>query len=64
VLPRIFELFTQEGRSPDQSPGGLGIGLTVARNLVELHGGTLEATSAGVGLGSEFVVLLPLLHAS
>jgi signal transduction histidine kinase/CheY-like chemotaxis protein len=62
MLPRIFELFTQEGRSLDQAPGGLGIGLTVARNLVELHGGTLEARSAGVGLGSEFVVLLPLLH--
>lgn len=60
LLPRIFDLFTQADRSLDRSQGGLGIGLTLVRSLVELHGGSVTAASAGVGKGSEFVVRLPL----
>jgi PAS domain S-box-containing protein len=59
LLPRIFELFTQGNRSLDRSQGGLGIGLTVARKLVEMHGGGISVTSAGLGKGSEFTVRLP-----
>jgi PAS domain S-box-containing protein len=61
LLPFVFQLFTQDSRALDRSQGGLGIGLTVARNLVELHGGTIAAHSAGQGMGSEFSVRLPLL---
>src|SRR5262249_29141977 len=61
MLPHIFDLFTQEQRSLDRSQGGLGIGLTLARSLVELHGGSVEAASAGLGQGSEFTVRLPAL---
>ncbi|MFO0575140.1 MAG: PAS domain S-box protein [Polyangia bacterium] len=61
VLPRIFDLFTQADSSLDRAQGGLGIGLTLVRSLVELHGGTVEARSAGLGRGSEFTVRLPLL---
>ena len=58
LLPRVFELFTQgETRSPQP---GLGIGLALARRLIELHGGRLEARSEGEGRGSEFVIRLPL----
>lgn len=60
LLPRIFDLFTQADLSLDRSPGGLGIGLTVVQRLVEMHGGTAEATSAGLGNGSEFIVRLPV----
>jgi len=56
MLPKIFELFS---RGNEQADGGLGIGLTLARNLVELHGGSIEAHSEGPGLGSEFVIRLP-----
>ena len=59
LLPRIFDLFTQGDRSLARSEGGLGIGLTLVRRLVEMHGGTVEASSAGLGQGSEFVVRLP-----
>lgn len=61
LLPRIFDLFTQADLSLDRSQGGLGIGLTVVQRLVEMHGGTAEATSAGLGNGSEFIVRLPVV---
>jgi CheY-like chemotaxis protein/two-component sensor histidine kinase len=57
----IFDLFKQLGNTVDRSQGGLGIGLTLVKRLVELHGGTIKAKSEGPGLGSEFVVRLPLL---
>jgi len=61
LLPRIFELFVQAERSLARSNGGLGVGLTLVRRLVEMHGGTVAAHSHGVGHGSEFVVRLPPL---
>jgi len=64
MLERIFDLFTQANRALDRSQGGLGIGLTIVRNLVQMHGGTVTAFSRGVGQGSEFVVRLPALDAS
>jgi len=60
---RIFDLFWQVQSSPDRSFGGLGIGLTLVRRLVELHGGTVEASSDGPGCGSEFNVRLPVTKA-
>jgi signal transduction histidine kinase len=60
MLPRIFDLFAQARETYDQARGGLGIGLNLVRSLVELHGGRVEARSAGVGRGSEFVFRLPL----
>lgn len=60
LLPRVFDLFTQADTSLDRSQGGLGIGLTLARRVVEMHGGTITACSDGPGCGSEFVVTLPL----
>ncbi|MFO1434017.1 MAG: PAS domain-containing protein [Candidatus Competibacteraceae bacterium] len=60
LLPHIFDLFTQAERTPDRTQGGLGIGLTVVKNLVELHGGTIEAKSEGPGRGSEFIIRLPV----
>jgi PAS domain S-box-containing protein len=64
LLPKVFDLFTQADRSLDRSQGGLGIGLTLVRRLVELHGGTVRAFSEGPGKGSEFVVRLPVLDAA
>ena len=61
LLQHVFELFTQGSRSLDRSQGGLGIGLTLVRRIVELHGGTVEAHSEGVGKGSRLVVRLPLV---
>jgi len=61
LLPHVFDLFTQADRSPDRSEGGLGIGLTLVKRLVEMHGGSVEAHSEGLGRGAEFVVSLPLL---
>lgn len=60
MLSRIFDMFTQTVRAEDRSQGGLGIGLSLVRGLVELHGGTVKAQSEGPGKGSEFVVSLPL----
>ncbi len=60
VLPKIFDLFAQAQRSIDRSQGGLGIGLTLVKRLVELHGGTIKAFSSGQGQGSLFTVRLPV----
>jgi len=57
---RVFDLFIQGHRSLDRAEGGLGIGLTIVKRLVELHGGTVSVDSAGLGQGSEFTVCLPL----
>jgi PAS domain S-box-containing protein len=59
-LPHVFERFRQEDSSPTRRSAGLGIGLSIARHLVELHGGTIRAASRGEGLGAHFVVELPL----
>ena len=64
MLPRIFDMFVQADNSLNCSQGGLGIGLTLVKSLVEMHGGTVEATSDGLGNGSEFTVRLPILQAS
>ena len=64
VLPRIFELFVQGKQSIERPEGGLGIGLTLARSLVELHHGTVEAQSPGLGAGSVFTVRVPLASAA
>ena len=66
LLPRLFDLFVQSSRTIDRAHGGLGIGLTIVRRLVELHGGSVTAHSDGLGQGSEFIVRLPVLknHAS
>ena len=61
MLPRVFDMFTQVDRSLEKSQGGLGIGLTLVKRLVEIHGGTVEARSEGPGRGSEFVVRLPVV---
>ncbi len=63
MLDRVFDMFTQVERSHAQTGGGLGIGLTLARRLVEMHGGSVEARSEGPGRGSEFIVRLPLAAA-
>jgi signal transduction histidine kinase/CheY-like chemotaxis protein len=63
VLPYIFDLFTQAERTPDRSQGGLGIGLALVKSLVALHGGTVHASSSGLGQGSEFCICLPRLAA-
>ena len=60
MLPKIFDLFAQGDQTLDHSQGGLGIGLTLVRSLVALHGGTVEAASPGPGLGSEFIIHLPI----
>jgi len=60
VLPTIFNLFAQAEDTLDRAQGGMGIGLTLVQSLVALHGGTVEAASAGIGLGSEIRIRLPL----
>jgi CheY-like chemotaxis protein len=62
LLPHVFELFTQGERTLDRSQGGLGIGLTLVRRIVEMHGGAVEALSDGAGQGSEFIVRLPAIE--
>ena len=64
LLPHIFELFTQVDGSFGRSYGGMGIGLALARNLVEMHDGRLQASSPGLGKGCEFTIKLPVLAAS
>ena len=59
LLPRIFDLFVQGEQAPERAAGGLGIGLTLVRQLVDLHGGRVEARSAGAGQGSVFTIRLP-----
>jgi signal transduction histidine kinase/DNA-binding response OmpR family regulator len=59
LLPRVFDLFTQADRSTGRDQSGLGVGLTLVRRLIEMHGGQVEARSGGPGRGSEFVVALP-----
>jgi signal transduction histidine kinase len=60
ALPRVFDMFAQAHRAAGRGQGGLGIGLTMVRSLVEMHHGTVQALSAGSSMGSEFVVRLPL----
>lgn len=62
MLPEVFGLFTQVDATADRSQGGLGIGLTLVRRLVELHGGTVTAASEGRGKGSEFTIRLPVVQ--
>jgi two-component system CheB/CheR fusion protein len=61
LLARIFEPFVQANPSNERNGAGMGLGLAVAKRLVELHGGTIDASSAGIGLGSEFVIRLPMV---
>jgi PAS domain S-box-containing protein len=63
LIPTVFDLFVQGDKSLDRSKSGLGIGLALVKKLVELHGGEVQATSAGAGKGSEFIVRLPLAPA-
>lgn len=63
-LPGIFEMFTQVEKPLEREHSGLGIGLTLVKRMLELHDGTIEARSAGIGQGSEFVVRLPVLDES
>jgi len=60
LLPDVFELFTQAKRTPDRAQGGLGLGLTLVRSMVNLHGGHVEVFSEGLGQGSRFSVILPV----
>jgi CheY-like chemotaxis protein len=63
LLPRIFDLFVRGSGTHERSTGGLGLGLTLVRRLVELQGGSVQALSGGAGLGSEFIVRLPAIEA-
>lgn len=63
MLAKVFELFVQVDRSLERTTGGLGVGLTIGKKLVELHGGSIEVTSEGPGQGSTFIVRLPVAQA-
>jgi signal transduction histidine kinase/DNA-binding response OmpR family regulator len=63
MLPRVFDMFVQAEQGSDRAHGGLGLGLTLVKNLVEMHGGDVEARSQGLGHGSDFEVRLPLVAA-
>ena len=63
LMPRVFDAFAQGVQASDRAMGGLGLGLTIVKSLVGLHGGAVEARSAGRGVGSEFIVRLPALKA-
>jgi CheY-like chemotaxis protein len=60
MLPRVFDMFTQITQGSDRAQGGLGIGLSLVKALVEMHGGRIEARSEGAGRGAEFIVRLPI----
>src|SRR5439155_23108967 len=60
-LPRVFEIFTQAAPALDRSQGGLGIGLSLVRAIVQMHGGRIEAHSEGIDRGSQFIVRLPVM---
>lgn len=62
LLPRLFDLYVQGAESTERAAGGLGLGLTLVRSLVKLHGGVVDARSDGPGLGSSFTVRLPVVH--
>jgi signal transduction histidine kinase len=62
-LPHVFERFRQEDGTPSRGTSGLGLGLSIAKHLVELHGGTIEAVSAGSGAGATFIVTIPIATA-
>jgi PAS domain S-box-containing protein len=64
MLPRVFDLFAQATEASERSQGGLGIGLSLVKQLVEMHGGTVEARSGGLDMGSEFTVHLPIAPSS
>ncbi|QGM45776.1 hybrid sensor histidine kinase/response regulator [Methylocystis heyeri] len=64
MLPRVFDLFTQSPSAELHTQGGVGVGLALVRNLVEMHGGTIEGSSEGQGCGAEFIMRLPLLAVS
>jgi len=64
MITSVFEIFTQVDRNLGRAQGGIGVGLSLTRSLVTLHGGTIEARSGGAGMGSEFIVRLPLSEAS
>jgi signal transduction histidine kinase/ActR/RegA family two-component response regulator len=63
LLPHLFDLFLQGDRTLDRSQGGIGVGLTIVKLLVEMHGGSVRASSAGLGRGSEFQIRLPRVRA-
>jgi CheY-like chemotaxis protein len=63
LLPLVFDMFTQGERTPDRAQGGLGLGLALVKSIVDLHGGSVQANSDGMGKGSNFAIMLPLLEA-
>src|SRR5690349_6267564 len=64
MLDKVFDLFVQQPQTLDRSKGGLGLGLTIVRNLVEMHEGSVSVRSAGPGKGSQFTIELPALDQS